>query len=1135
MSSPDKAVAVTRGRKARAGTKPAVKKGNDTGQVREIVRAQFQEAAAKGQDIDALKGSLARRFGDPAALSVIEEEYGAAKARMGKGGGASLGQQGEASKKQEQPKDAQGGGSDAVKGDEQAVQGGAQETKGEAAQGGGSDAVKGGEQGQEGGEKTDGGKTGEAAKGGEKAGEQKGQKEPQGVKQGGQTGGGKGGAAAGHGKKGEAGKGGEPKGKPPALQDIALAASPGKDGKLPSFNESLGIDLQKYASEKAWHDAWNLHGQQNMGGQMPQKPGVSLGDRAALVGKALGKGALGGVVRGLGEFAISLAIEQGSKKIPYLSGFVEIAQIAYDPKGWFNANWDATAGKLSKGWSDAFGAGKDWVTRLEGIINLIDGVANVIGVLGTICQVVAAALFVGGLILSIFGVGAALLAAAPFFGKAGLILSEISSLIKLGTMGLRTIVMAGRAFQILADGDADPATLQKRAESLEKNTEEWTKEFTKAKAKKLSDKWSGKGSNSKKEAGAGAADANKASAPKGGGQQTPEEPKGYGARIKSLAGKVINVATGGQGAEFGKKAGNIQKAWNQDLGSYSERRKELEAQVQQTKANARQSVQDKGILRGGIEALSGAYKDAKSAVTYEDRTTKARQEAEQQEQKAKQLEAKQRQMEQQLHDKEAQLKDTEARASKNERLNQEAQEELADARTRLKAAENALNSKGTGTAGQFIEKREEFYQAQVKYQRAEANAKMTQADLERSRLEAQNLKSDLTSLKDQYSSTSAELQQSRTGLSAAQNTLSGAETRQKFAEGTASKTVLGNYLKDKVKQFADKDKVDMSQQGWSPLPELPNGPGLGIGVGNEESWKKEQEQKQNDEVKKKVEELQNQYISIPSKLPEPPIQDEAQVDRQATTYAELSEQIGQIEFQKKTLQDMDQDAEKEKTGLDVLNKLAEANRAQTEALKQDSQTKQAAVQQQEQEAGKLEQAGTDMKSGPGAKTGEYVPFLGKLASLLGMVPKKMASNAGEGIAGAQRASNAVGELGKTANSSTQAAQGAKKQVSEQKQVIDQSNQKVAGSETKQQQIMAQQLAAQAELMEGKAFIKQGLNLADQKKAEKEAQKAQAQAEYQAAKKRLLEWALLHEQLRKGEQTALDTSLKDTEQTVSSGQ
>jgi hypothetical protein len=274
--------------------------------------------------------------------------------------------------------------------------------------------------------------------------------------------------------------------------------------------------------------------------------------------------------------------------------------------------------------------------------------------------------------------------------------------------------------------------------------------------------------------------------------------------------------------------------------------------------------------------------------------------------------------------------------------------------------------------------------------------------------------------------------------------------------------------------------------------------------------------------------LVDQVIAIPRKLPEPPVQDELEVDRQAEIYAELCEQIGQIEFQKKTLQVMQKDAEIEKTGLDVLNKLAQANLAQAQSLKKETEETGFVLNEKEKQVRSMEDANSNMRSGPGARTGEYTSFLARLANLLGMVPSKIAPNAQGGAQRAKQGTQAVQQFEQTRETTGLLAQGAKAQVQEDGKTLNVSKQKVEGTEASLAKTKAELIAKEAGLVEGKTFILQGLKLADQKKAEKELERKKAEEEYVSAKKRLLAWAILHEDIRKGEEASLESSLEEAE-------
>ena len=950
MQDSFRAVAITRDKKVKRKKEPEKRTGVELLQIRNMVHAQFEEAYSKGEDITALKESLCMRFNDPLTLSIIEEEYKAFALRENQ----ILSNTPEASKTS----------------DNQEKKPSVPETPTEVYQ----DEHE-SELAEKAGLAQDEKEDEEQAKKiretphSEATLKSKQEEKATGV----------GGNTLKRKKGGESGNTRLSSEKVPlALQDIKLASVP-LDGRLPSFSESLNIDLQKYAEEKAYHDAWNLDP------TLGKKHQIGFQEPRGIVLKAIGKGALVGFLRGLGDLALAMTIEKAGKRIPYLGGFAEIAQFAFDPKGWISANKESTLGKLKKGWSDAFGAGKDFVTRIEGIINLLDGVANGLGLIGTICQALAGVLFVGGLIGSmIFGAGSILLAGAAFLAKAGLMLSEISTLIKIGTTGLRAFLIAGRAIQILGDKGQDPETLQKRAESLEKATEEWTKEFAKTKTKKLIDKRASTADKQQKKSRTKSKDSKKTPT---AGKQPQGAQKGYQEHIKKI---LIRIPK-----------------------SLESRKHKLGALLSKKKVELREARKKKLALERPLQQEEKKLSELRKELEKIKRSLKVPRHGKHKNQKLKAL-----------HQKKSHLN---AEIAKQEK-------KLQEIKARIEPELNATRS------------------------------------------QVETLENEVSRIKQEYDAL-------------CQKSKELAEKIQSAAEMGKRKPILGGYAKQ------------MTKEGAHALA--------------------------------KIMSIENQYISVPQKLPKPPVQDEAEIDRQAQLYAELTEQIGQIEFQKRTLEEMQRDAEEEKTGLDVLNKLALANLAQTQNLKNECQSEELLVQQKEQEGKKMAQATDGMKSGPGAKTGNYVPFLARLANLLGMVPKKMAPNASEGAAKAQSTIHAIQQFEKARDTTTLVTQGVKNQVEEQKRVLAKSNQEVQTSEARLIQIKAQQLALEAELMEGKAFIAQGLKLADQKKAEKESERNKAHQEYLAAKKRLLMWALLHEQLRKGEESSLDSSVREVEETVSS--
>lgn len=775
----------------------------------------------------------------------------------------------------------------------------------------------------------------------------------------------------------------------PCMQDIPLASLPGGDTPLPTLSQSLSSDLRKYADEKAWHDAWKSGGSKTTGGVVPiEQPKVSLGDRAILVGYALGKGGVSGLARFAGELAIETLIQQGSKKIPYLSGFVELTQIGMDLEGWFKSNYDATLDKLlKKGWNQLFGEEGDFFTRVEGIINLLDGAANIIGLLGSICQVFAAILFAGGLIGSIFfGVGAALVSAAPVVAKFGLVLGEISGIIKLAINGLRPLIIAGRAVQILADGDADPSTLAARAESLEKTMDDWTKEFTKAKVKKLVDKPAKKPpkdvpkiENSKSSQGTGANIAK------------PDKPKSLFDRLKALGGgalDVLSIAGGGSKGEIQTKGQNVKEGFGE----------------------VRKLGKNRPSDRSDI-----IYRRAKKVMDAEDECNA-----------------------------------------------------LRDKERRLKA--DLQNTKMSDL--DKIDKREELAKVEKQLAIAEKNLEVAEKEV-RIAMHHDGIEYEYATKKD------------------------------------PKKPVIGHHIKETWKDIMRK----------------------GLATGDEKVWRGKHEKELRDEKDQRkqqmVEQLSKQYISIGQSLPPPPLDAEGEVDQNSKRHELLTNEIQQIEFQRKTLEEMKKDAEVEKTGLDVLNKLALANKAQIDMLNQEGQHKNEAIQNEKSKVQEMTQASTTTQQA-GQKGQAQTSFLSKLANILGMVPSKIAGNAGEGVQGAQKLSQVLVQLGQTSQQTQSTTQGAQNMVQQQENITSEANAKIKNAQATQDSLVEQQLALEAETIEGQTYIEKGLALAEAKKKEKEAEREKTVQEYVNAKKRLLAWAIMHEQIRKGQETSFEEALQKAE-------
>ena len=254
----------------------------------------------------------------------------------------------------------------------------------------------------------------------------------------------------------------------------------------------------------------------------------------------------------------------------------------------------------------------------------------------------------------------------------------------------------------------------------------------------------------------------------------------------------------------------------------------------------------------------------------------------------------------------------------------------------------------------------------------------------------------------------------------------------------------------------------------------------------------------------------------PKPPPEPPIQDEVEVDRQAEIHARLMEEIKEIEYHRQSLLQIQMDVEVEKTALDGLNRLTMAKSLETQETKEAVENRETVLHQEKEEAKKLEKANQDM-SGSAKNSGEYVSFLASLANLLGMVPKKMLPNANEGAGKARMVQEGVKKFEEGKDTANVVADGVKRDVAHKEELLKGSAEKLRSTEGRLINIRGQQVAMEAELMQGKSSLVEALKLAEQKKREKEQEMEQAHQDYLAAKRRLLAWALEHEAWRKAEE------------------
>jgi hypothetical protein len=211
----------------------------------------------------------------------------------------------------------------------------------------------------------------------------------------------------------------------------------------------------------------------------PAARGPSFEERAIIAFNAVGSGAASGAVQGAVSALLMAAIKKGSTKIPLLGGLVEVGVIASDPEGWLAGVVDSTFGAASRAQAEM--QSPEFAAKLDGILKMVGVAAAFTGTLATMCSVVAVALAVGGAILAVAGVGAALIAAVPLFAKAGLILSGVAALLVMGQAAIRASLLGYSALALLAD-EGSPEEVSARAAILESSASGFVRNLVVAKA-----------------------------------------------------------------------------------------------------------------------------------------------------------------------------------------------------------------------------------------------------------------------------------------------------------------------------------------------------------------------------------------------------------------------------------------------------------------------------------------------------------------------------------------------------------------------------------------------------------------------------------------------------------------------------
>ncbi|MFO0575421.1 MAG: hypothetical protein U1A78_15620 [Polyangia bacterium] len=187
-----------------------------------------------------------------------------------------------------------------------------------------------------------------------------------------------------------------------------------------------------------------------------------------MVWEAVRDGATSGFVEGATTLAIDTVINVATSRVPYLQGAVELVRLVRDPKKYLTG---FATDKLAPGIGQLFGASSSPVDRIEGLLNIVDGINGLLSLISSICWIVAGA----GLIASLF-----FPAILPFVGMAaqwGMTIGKVSTVVGMFITAFRPIVILLRSLELLAS-DASPEELKKKQDALRSQVLSFSSEFT---------------------------------------------------------------------------------------------------------------------------------------------------------------------------------------------------------------------------------------------------------------------------------------------------------------------------------------------------------------------------------------------------------------------------------------------------------------------------------------------------------------------------------------------------------------------------------------------------------------------------------------------------------------------------------
>ena len=222
--------------------------------------------------------------------------------------------------------------------------------------------------------------------------------------------------------------------------------------------------------EIAFHDQWKSGGVSISvgGGDAGASPFAGMSQRDMAL-QALGQGGLQGLAQGGVTVLLDTLINVGSKRIPYLSGMVELGRLTWGIASG-DISWQGIADSAGQAYNTACEAwdkicNGSFIEKIEGILDIGDMVASAIGTITSVCWALAGL----GFVLSFIPGMQWLIPFVALAAQWGATLGGIGTALDLALSLIRALVIAWRAAELLS-GSADPAEAERLAEELQLQT-----------------------------------------------------------------------------------------------------------------------------------------------------------------------------------------------------------------------------------------------------------------------------------------------------------------------------------------------------------------------------------------------------------------------------------------------------------------------------------------------------------------------------------------------------------------------------------------------------------------------------------------------------------------------------------------